>query len=399
MPSMSGQAFHHMQKRSRALMRGALLVTTAIVGMALGGCAETTFAVNAAKQASVFDGAKQQGAYKIGDPYQINGVWYYPAEDYGYNETGIASFYGGEQQGVNFHGRLTANGEIYDMNSLTAAHRTLPMPSLVRVTNLENGRSIVLRVNDRGPYARGRIIDVSRRAAQLLAFEGKGTASVRVQILADESRELKQAMLQGTGAGETVAAVPRTSVQSDSLPPPPGARTASPVAAAALPPPSQTMSPAPAPARQRNGRPVAEALGKPAAPVTAPGNDVVAANGAVAPAPPATTATEPTRPVPLPREVAALPVPEQSKVRPTVSYTSVRPTTMFIQAGAFANFDNASRLSIKLARYGRTAVTPVIVNGQQLYRVRLGPVASVQEADNILDSIAGDAPQARIVVD
>src|SRR5258708_5070152 len=105
------------------------------------------------------------------------------------------------------------------------------------------------------------------------------------------------------------------------------------------------------------------------------------------------------RPVRLPHEVAALPVPEQSKVRPTVTQQQVRATAMFIQAGAFSNFDNASRLSLKLARYGRTAVTPVVVNGQQLYRVRLGPVASVKEADNILDSIAGDAPQARIVVD
>src|SRR6185503_16233584 len=124
---------------------------------------------------------------------------YYPQEDYNYDETGVASYYGGEAQGVNFHGRMTANGETYDMNALTAAHQTLPMPSLVRVTNLDNGRAIVLRVNDRGPYARGRVIDVSRRAAQLLGFEGKGTASVRVQILADESRQLKLAMLQGSG--------------------------------------------------------------------------------------------------------------------------------------------------------------------------------------------------------
>lgn len=397
MASTSGAAYYYIRKRMTTFRRGALLLTTALAGAALAGCAETTFAVSAAKQVSAFDTAKQQGIYKVGDPYQINGVWYYPAEDYGYNETGISSFYGGEQQGVNFHGRLTANGEIYDMNALTAAHRTLPMPSLVRVTNLENGRSIVLRVNDRGPYARGRVIDVSRRAAQLLGFEGRGTASVRVQVLADESRQLKIAMLQGSG--DAVAAVPRGTVQSDSLPPPPGARTASPVVAAALPPPSETLAPSPVGPRQRNGRAVAEALGKPAAPVTATGNDVVTSSGAVAPAPPPSTGTAAGRPVTLPREVAALPVPEQSRVSPTVTQQQVRPTAMFIQAGAFANFDNASRLSLKLARYGRTAVSPVVINGQQLYRVRLGPVASVKEADNILDTIAGDAPQARIVVD
>src|SRR5581483_3525720 len=198
--------------------RAALLLTTVLAGAALSGCAETTFAVNAAKQVTQSD-PKQQGIYKIGEPYQINGIWYYPAEDYSYNETGIASYYGGEQQGVNFHGRLTANGEVYDMNALTAAHQTLPLPSLVRVTNLENGRSIVLRVNDRGPYARGRIIDVSRRSAQLLGFAGKGTAMVRVQILPEESRQLKMAMLQGKGPpGTEIAAVPRGAVQSDALP-------------------------------------------------------------------------------------------------------------------------------------------------------------------------------------
>ncbi|MGH6980426.1 MAG: septal ring lytic transglycosylase RlpA family protein, partial [Stellaceae bacterium] len=116
------------------------------------------------------------GTYKVGKPYQIDGIWYYPREDWSYDETGIASWYG-EQ----FHGRYTADGEIFNLNDMTAAHRTLPMPVVVRVTNLENGRSIKLRVNDRGPYARGRIIDVSRRAAQMLGFEGQGTAKVRVQ--------------------------------------------------------------------------------------------------------------------------------------------------------------------------------------------------------------------------
>src|SRR5258708_11544649 len=225
MTSTSGAAYHYIRKRMTKFRRGALLLATALAGTALAGCAETTFAVSAAKQVSAFDTAKQQGIYKVGDPYQINGVWYQPAEDYNYNETGVASFYGGEHQGVNFHGRLTANGEIYDMNALTAAHRTLPMPSLVRGTNLENGPSIVLRGNERGPYARGRVVDVSRRAAQLLGFEGRGTASVRIQILADESRHLKIATLQR--AAEPGPAVPPEMAPSGSLPPPPRAPPAS----------------------------------------------------------------------------------------------------------------------------------------------------------------------------
>jgi rare lipoprotein A len=135
--------------------------------------------------------------YKVGAPYQINGVWYQPAENFRYRKTGVASFYGGERRGVDFHGRTTANGEIYDMHALTAAHPTLPLPTLVSVTNLENGRSIVVRVNDRGPFVDGRIIDVSRRAAQELGFERQGTASVRVEVLTRESRALKQVALRG----------------------------------------------------------------------------------------------------------------------------------------------------------------------------------------------------------
>ncbi|HEY0833781.1 MAG TPA: septal ring lytic transglycosylase RlpA family protein, partial [Azospirillum sp.] len=136
-----------------------------------------------------------KGYYKVGKPYQIKGVWYYPAEDYSYDETGIGSWYG-----PGFHAKMTANGETYDEMEMTAAHRTLPMPSLVRVTNLDNGRSIVVRINDRGPYANNRIIDMSRRGAQLLGYETNGTAKVRVQILADESRQIAAAARAGTPA-------------------------------------------------------------------------------------------------------------------------------------------------------------------------------------------------------
>lgn len=132
------------------------------------------------------------GSYKVGKPYQIDNVWYYPAEDWDYNETGIASWYG-----PGFHGKNTANGEKYNQNDLTAAHRTLPMPSIVEVTNLENGRSVRVRVNDRGPYARGRIIDLSKRGADLLGVSGPGTAKVRVRLVVDESQRIKEAALRG----------------------------------------------------------------------------------------------------------------------------------------------------------------------------------------------------------
>ncbi|MBS0271208.1 MAG: septal ring lytic transglycosylase RlpA family protein [Proteobacteria bacterium] len=120
-------------------------------------------------------------------PYQIKGVWYYPQPHFEYDEVGMASYYGG---GDVFHGRPTATGERFDKNGVSAAHKTLPLPCIAEVTNLENGRQIQLKVNDRGPFVEGRIIDVSRRTAQLLGFENKGTAKVRVRTIVPESLAL-----------------------------------------------------------------------------------------------------------------------------------------------------------------------------------------------------------------
>ena len=116
--------------------------------------------------------------YKVGKPYKINGRWYRPALDPDYVETGVASWYG-----TQFHGRKTANGEIFDMNLLSAAHTTLPMPSMAEVENLENGRRVTVRINDRGPFADNRLIDLSREAARRLGFEQQGLARVRVRYL------------------------------------------------------------------------------------------------------------------------------------------------------------------------------------------------------------------------
>ncbi|MBT6428811.1 MAG: septal ring lytic transglycosylase RlpA family protein, partial [Rhodospirillaceae bacterium] len=162
-------------------------ITTLILslGALLGGCAETELVMHTAKQFAPQANAKASGRYKIGKPYKIAGIYYYPTVDYNYAETGVASWYGPK-----FHGLKTANGATFDMNEVTAAHRTLPLPSMVRVTNLRNGRSLKILVNDRGPFSRGRIIDLSRRSAQLLGVIRAGTAPVRVEIIADESRQL-----------------------------------------------------------------------------------------------------------------------------------------------------------------------------------------------------------------
>jgi rare lipoprotein A len=121
---------------------------------------------------------KGGGTYRVGKPYVVGGRVYVPEEDVNYREEGLASWYGDD-----FHGRLTANGEVYDMTSLSAAHPTLPMPCYARVTNLSNGKSLIVRVNDRGPYHGNRLMDVSSRAAELLEFKGNGVARVRVEYV------------------------------------------------------------------------------------------------------------------------------------------------------------------------------------------------------------------------
>lgn len=317
------------------------LVVLLVAGLA-SACAETAFVAQTAKKISptppVEEPApKSQGEYKIGNPYQINGVWYYPAEDFSYDETGIASWYG-----PGFHGKTTANGEIYDMNEMTAAHKTLQLPALVRVTNLENGRSIVLRINDRGPYVHGRIIDVSRRGAQLLGFEGKGTAPVRVTVLSDESRALAARLRSGRALarGEspiTVTDLPKQVVSTSSLPPPPGAQAAAPSPTAALPRPA-------------------------------------------------------------PAAAASAPLPETPVG--TMTYSAPQKTDIFIQAGAFSQFDNANRVKARLNSVGKVQVSSVLVNGRDLFRVRVGPMASVETADRVLEQVIGAGyPDARIIVD
>ena len=142
---------------------------------------------------------KGGGTYRVGKPYTVAGRVYVPEEDVNYREEGLASWYGDD-----FHGRLTANGEVFDMASLTAAHPTLPMPCYARVTNLSNGKSLIVRVNDRGPYHGNRLMDVSSKAAELLEFKGNGVARVRVEYVG-------RAPLEGSDDRQLVATL-RTGV-------------------------------------------------------------------------------------------------------------------------------------------------------------------------------------------
>lgn len=313
--------------RRAHMLRGAVVLAGALT---LAACAS-------APPSPSSSGLPRSGVYKVGKPYQVNGVWYYPAEDYSYSETGIASWYG-----PGFHQKVTANGEVYDQNELTAAHKTLPMPSLVRVTNLDNGRSLVVRINDRGPYANGRIIDMSRRGAQLLGFEGTGTAKVRVQILAEESRAVAAAARQGT----------------------------------------------PAPM-------LAELDGPP--PKAAPRGSVEV-SGTVRPTPAAVTRA----PVPPPTTVAGDMVDGRFVPAPVVAELPVKPyEQIYVQVGAFSSPDNVTRVRARLASLGQPAqVTQTVAGRQRLQRVRVGPLASVDSADAVLNQIIqAGLTDAKIVVD
>jgi rare lipoprotein A len=163
------------------------------------------------------------GYSKVGKPYIIAGRVYQPTDPSHYSATGLASWYGDD-----FHGRMTANGEVFNTFSVSAAHPTLPLPSYIRVTNLNNGRSIVARVNDRGPYHSNRLIDVSERVAEALSFRNSGTAKVKIDYLgkapqegSDDARLIASLTTDGTPAvlkGNASASLMTASVEPEKLP-------------------------------------------------------------------------------------------------------------------------------------------------------------------------------------
>lgn len=269
---------------------------------------------------------------KIGKPYKKGDTWYYPKAQPDYDETGIASWYG-----PGFHGKATANGERYDQNALTAAHTTLPLPVKVRVTNLENGRQIVVRVNDRGPFAHGRLIDLSKRGAELLGFKEQGTAKVRVEYLGPANLEYFISPKPVTEKEERYAAtaVPVKEVTSGSLPPPPGARVA-PDNLHGYPKPAQT--------------------------------DV--------------NMKEP--------DVRVVPVSPNPMMFVQTGSFQLRANAMRQQSRLLQEGHPASIVSI----------SPVRVNGIEFYRVRVGPVPDLDKADNLLQLVLKSGyAGARIVVD
>lgn len=343
--SVAGGIRIHNMRESQPVKAFAALGLTLLV---LAGCAsDRTSPVNSSLPHYLQLGRDPSGklvtSYKVGNPYQVAGLWYYPAEDFGYLEEGIASWYG-----PNFHGKRTANGEVYDMDALTAAHKTLPIPSVVKVTNLENGRSMKLRINDRGPFVEGRIIDLSRRAAQELDVIRSGIAKVRVELVPEDSLTLKNMALDARGQ-PPIAEMP-TVVGS-----PRG-----PVVAETLTPPVAVVSP----------------------PVTVP-----------VPSPPAPSITS-TPLAPPPGATT-----ETASVVATVSASATQ-SGIFVQAGAFSDIKNARRLEAQLSGIGNIIVAMADIGGRVVHRVRIGPMIDQAAAQQLLsDMLSRGYDSARIVED
>lgn len=299
----------------------------------LSGCSELELGSHIAKTWSGSSTPTKIGYFKVGSPYKIKGRYYHPKEKYEYTETGVASWYG-----PGFHGKMTANGEIFNRNEYTAAHRTLQMPSIIRVTNLNNGRSIILRVNDRGPFAHDRVLDVSEKAAEVLGFKRAGTTRVRIDVMEDESRIVASAAKRGESTRGTEVALNRNQSINDLR--------------------GEMPMPASKPYSERTVE-FAERARQPSF------EDRVLS------------------------KVTAKPL----QVQPMLSQD------VFVQAGAFASEDNA--LTLKNALYNMAEPVNVYRNveagGAIIYRVKIGPVATVEKADEILNMLSRQGRDAKII--
>lgn len=300
---------------------------------------------------------KGGGHFKIGQPYEINGEQFIPADDPTYDRRGVASWYGDL-----FHGRRTANGEIFDMERLSAAHPTLPLPVYVEVTNLDNRRTAVVRVNDRGPFRNGREIDLSKRTAEVLGFKRAGTANVRV-------RYLKRAPMDGDDGFE------RSFLSTRGYSEYAGTRDADgvPEVVIAVGPPGP---PPPPPLPDRPDRSVlVAALQAPA---------VAAAEPSVE----EQSVAEPSVAEPSIAEAPAQPVQGSPETTGSIEPPSPGREGPMIQAGFFKDHDNAQRALGTLAAVGPVQITELVDHGETYYRVRVGPFTDGIAAAAALSDVA-----------
>ncbi len=392
----------------------------------------------------------QQGGHvpngvKVGKPYSVSGQTYYPEYDPHYDRTGMASWYG-----PGFHGKNTANGERFDQDELTAAHPTLPMPSLVRVTNLESGESAIVRINDRGPFKDNRLIDLSRASAKKLGVSG--LARVRVQYLKDETeqywanRHIETQDIQfakndpyapdedeGSRGGydgvqvardpapQVKSSAPITSVASNDIktedlkfrPVEPRFRVVSDANAEEVEKPAVTREePVPEEVRPplqpkivrltKNGKPIGKG-GKGEAKILHPQKEMeqqaeeaeseerIDTSSEAITEPPPPTLKEPEKKARLSPSSGA----EVAKQIPEPAELGGK---WFIQAGSFSSEENARKLANKLKNIAEVDQRPVSVSGQTWYRVRVGPFVSRERAQrHVSDAVAAGAAGARVI--
>ncbi len=354
--------------------------------------------------------------YKVGKPYQVKGVWYYPKDQPNYDEIGIASWYG-EQ----FRNRYTADGEVFDMAMASAAHKTLPLPSLVEVTNLANGKTLVVRVNDRGPFVEGRVIDLSRAAAAELGFVGAGVTKVRV-------RYVGQAEAPPEPRQDLASRLPKPSLKA-----PPVNLSPPPVEMAALTPPAPPMALAPLGMTPLTPPPSVESLAPLAAPMAAP--IVMSALTAPGPGQVSQTALAPLANSARPSYIAPPEAGPEAQALDAVAQAPAAAgrlsdvdsllggagslastvssaagglaqqvaslpvgTGIQVQAGVFSSQANAERLLSHLTGSGAPTVEPFVRNGQTLYRVVVRGVTNPSQAAAIRDQAAAfGSPGAQII--
>lgn len=371
-----------------------------LTGFLLCACTETQLASHVLKQLpSASSGPHSVGHYKVGNSYKIKGNRYTPKEKFGGSEVGIASWYG-----PGFHGKTTANGEIFDENQLTAAHRTLQLPSIVRVTNLENGKSLIVRVNDRGPFAHGRIIDLSKKSAELLDFKNNGTAKVRVTVLGEESRIVASMAKRGQSTAGTELALNRTGridtrydtrlamadVKPQAKPASPYRRpnaeiiqrVASVEQQPVLNPPVQRIA-APQPQIER------VALSAPQRPQ--PVYTAAQRHGIVSPA---------SKPVQV--QTAHFPQAKPAQYVQQAVYTPVNKPILYsevyyVDAGTYASFDNAMTAKLSLNTAHPVAIKTTSISGQSAYNVTVGPLNSAEQANTLSQEMISRGRQASVV--
>ncbi|MET0155866.1 MAG: septal ring lytic transglycosylase RlpA family protein [Rickettsiales bacterium] len=285
-----------------------------------------------------FSKDKSYGVYKIGKPYSVSGITYRPQKDESYREVGTASWYGSE-----FQGKATANGDRFDRRAVTAAHRTLPLPSLVRVKNMDNGKDLVVLVNDRGPFARGRILDVSERAADLLGFKGNGTARVQVTYLKGQTEEMLARMNGGALPGEQAPLKLAKRVDPLSFAVAANAAPSRPTPARALPPRDNVM-PAPFAAAMATDEGVV-----PFAPVFRPARS--------------------------------------TESRTATPFPVAKRDGYYIQAGTFTVSENAERSKQKLRAVAQVASVSQNNGAYTSHKVIVGPLGDKYSAERALENV------------